>query len=144
MEIQVETITVQRLPKLSEGKYYTQSADVEIQNRVVSNDYIWLACNSTPDDWKIITQEEADEIIRLQEEFNKEHNIVPQTIVKEIKEVISNNQKVKENGKKQMTKKEINMLICDIEKEMREAAKKLDFERATELRDILFEIKNEI
>ena len=72
MEIQVETITVQRLPKLSEGKYYTQSADVEIQNRVVSNDYIWLACNSTPDDWKIITQEEADEIIRLQEEYNKE------------------------------------------------------------------------
>lgn len=72
MEIQVETITVQRLPKLSEGKYYTQSADVEIQNRVVSNDYIWLACNSTPDDWKIITQEEANEIIRLQEEYNKE------------------------------------------------------------------------
>lgn len=72
MEIQVEKIIVERLPKLSEGKYYTQSADVEIQNRVVSNDYIWLACNSTPDDWKIITQEEANEIIRIQEEYNKE------------------------------------------------------------------------
>lgn len=72
MEIQVEKIIVERLPKLSEGKYYTQSADVEIQNRIVSNDYIWLACNSTPDDWKIITQEEADEIIRLQEEYKNQ------------------------------------------------------------------------
>ena len=72
MEIQVEKIIVERLPKLSEGKYYTQSADVEIQNRVVSNDYIWLACNSTPDDWKIISQEEADAIKAEQERLVNE------------------------------------------------------------------------
>ena len=75
MEIQVEKIIVERLPKLSEGKYYTQSADVEIQNRIVSNDVIWLACNSTADDWKIINQEEADAIKAEQERLaNEEMN----------------------------------------------------------------------
>lgn len=72
MEIQVEKIIVERLPKLSEGKYYTQSGEVEIQDRIVSNDYIWLACNSTKDDWKIITQEEADLIISEQNKLNEE------------------------------------------------------------------------
>jgi hypothetical protein len=71
MEIQVEKIIVERLPKLSEGKYYTQSADVKIQNRVLSNGPVWLSCNSTPDDWKIITQEEANQILVEQEQFNK-------------------------------------------------------------------------
>ena len=72
MEIKVEVIQVERLPKLSEGLFYTQSGEVEIQNRIVSNDYIWLACNSTKDDWKIITQEEADAIKAEQERLANE------------------------------------------------------------------------
>ena len=72
MEIKVEVIQVERLPKLPEGLFYTQSGEVEIQNRIVSNDYIWLACNSTKDDWKIITQEEADLIISEQNKLNEE------------------------------------------------------------------------
>lgn len=72
MEIKVEVIQVERLPKLSEGLFYTQSGEVEIQNRIVSNDYIWLGCNSTKDDWKIITQEEADAIIAEQEKLVNE------------------------------------------------------------------------
>lgn len=67
MEIQEEIIQVKRLPIPPEGYYYTQSADVEIQNRVVSNDVIWLACNSTKDDWKLINKEEADAIKAEQE-----------------------------------------------------------------------------
>lgn len=74
MEIQVEKIIVERLPKLTNGKYYTQSANVEIQNKVITNDYIWLARNSTPDDWKIITQEEADEIKAEQERIANEQS----------------------------------------------------------------------
>lgn len=69
MEIQVETIVVNKLLKLSDGYFYTQSGEVEIQDRILSDGPMWLSCNSTPDDWKIITQEEADEIIRLQEEY---------------------------------------------------------------------------
>lgn len=74
MEIQVEKIIVDRLPKLANGLYYTQSADVEIQNRIVSNDYIYLACNSTKDDWKIIDQAEADAIKAEQEKLAEEQS----------------------------------------------------------------------
>jgi len=79
---------------------------------------------------------------KIQEEYNKKHNIIPTTIIKDIKEVVSNKKEaIKEE--KEMTKKEKQELIETIEKEMREAAKNLDFERAMELRDILFEYKSE-
>ena len=79
---------------------------------------------------------------KIQEEYNKEHNIIPKTIIKDIREVISNVDE-KKDKKKKMTKKELAFEIDRIEQEMREAAKNLDFERAMELRDILFEIKSE-
>ena len=72
MEIQVEKVIIDKLPKLPEGYFYTQAEEVEIQNRTLSEGPVWLACTATPDDWKIISKEEADEIIRLQEEHNKE------------------------------------------------------------------------
>ena len=78
----------------------------------------------------------------IQEEYNKEHNIVPKTIIKEIREVISNTDQVKGKEKK-LTKKEIMKNMDMIEQEMREAAKNLDFERAMELRDILFEMRSQ-
>lgn len=75
MEIKVEEIIVNRLRKLPEGYFYTQSADVEIQDRVLSNGPVWLSCNSTEDDWKIINQEEADIIKAKQERLvNEEMN----------------------------------------------------------------------
>ncbi len=79
----------------------------------------------------------------IQEQYNKKHGIVPKTIVKEIKEVISN-QIVKKDNKKKLSKKETLDMIIKIEEEMKLAAKNLDFERAMELRDILFELKGEI
>ena len=42
-----------------------------------------------------------------------------------------------------MSKKEKNIMMINVEKEMKDAAKNLDFERAMELRDILFEMKSE-
>ena len=81
---------------------------------------------------------------RRKEEYNKEHNIIPKTISKEIREVISNTDiKADKGKKKKMTKKELALEIDKIEQEMREAARNLDFERAMELRDILFEIKSQ-
>ena len=76
----------------------------------------------------------------IQEEFNKKHNIVPKTIIKEIKEVVSNEVEKKAENKK-MSKKESMEIMATIEEEMKQAAKNLDFERAMELRDILFEMK---
>lgn len=80
---------------------------------------------------------------RIQEEYNEAHGITPKTIEKEIRELISNideeNGKSKKNQKQD--KKELLKTITEIEEEMRKAAKELDFERAMELRDILFEMK---
>lgn len=75
----------------------------------------------------------------IQEHYNKEHNIVPKTIIKEIKDVVSN--EIKEEKKKKMSAKDKQKMILQIEEEMKEAASKMDFERAMELRDILFELK---
>ena len=91
-------------------------------------------------------QEAMDETNRrrkIQEAYNKEHNIIPQTIQKEIREVITNtDEKGNKKEKKKMTKKELAITMDNIEQEMREAARNLDFERAMELRDILFEMKS--
>ena len=78
----------------------------------------------------------------IQEKYNEEHNITPTTIKKEIREVISNVDTVKGKKTKKPSKKEQALLIETIEEEMREAARNLDFERAMELRDILFEMKS--
>ena len=78
---------------------------------------------------------------KIQEEYNNENHIIPQTIKKEIRDVVSNNKKVETKTIKKMTKEEKLNLITQIEIEMKEAAKNLEFERATELRDILFELK---
>ena len=84
-------------------------------------------------------KEAIDETSRrrsIQEKYNKEHHIIPKTIKKNISEVISNIDKSKMKQKTYSKNK-----IEELEKEMREAAKNLDFERAMELRDIIFEIK---
>ena len=74
----------------------------------------------------------------IQEEYNKIHGITPKTIIKDIKEVVTN----EVTGKKpKLSKKERVLQIEQIEKEMREAAAAMDFERAMELRDIYFELK---
>lgn len=74
----------------------------------------------------------------IQEEYNKVHGITPKTIIKDIKEVVTN----EVTGKKpKLSKKERVLQIEQIEKEMREAAAAMDFERAMELRDIYFELK---
>ena len=78
----------------------------------------------------------------IQNEYNKKHGIIPKTIVKEIQEVISNNKEIEEKETTQMSKNEKKLLMERIEKEMRDAAARLDFERATELRDILFELRS--
>ena len=77
----------------------------------------------------------------IQDQYNKEHNIVPKTIIKEVRDLISNN--IDTNIKQEkLTKQQSKELIKNIEEQMQEAAKELDFERAMQLRDILFEMKS--
>jgi excinuclease ABC subunit B len=86
----------------------------------------------------------------IQEAYNRKHGIVPQTVKKEIRDVIRATYAAEEKetydtkpSYSKMTKKEREKLIADLEKEMKEAAKALDFERAAQLRDIIFELKAE-
>ena len=80
---------------------------------------------------------------KIQDDYNKKHGIIPKTIIKSIREVISNNDNndlENRKNKRENPKKTIEML----EKEMKEAAKMLDFERAMEIRDAIFELKLDI
>ena len=78
----------------------------------------------------------------IQMQFNEENNIIPKTIIKAIPEIVSNNLERKAEKEEHLSKYEKEKLINEIEKAMLEAAKNLDFERATELRDILFEMRS--
>lgn len=80
--------------------------------------------------------------------YNEENGIVPQTIIKPIHEVVRSKETQEMTAKymskkAKMGKKDREKMMVGIEKEMREAAKVLDFERAAELRDILIELRGE-
>lgn len=79
----------------------------------------------------------------IQIKYNKEHNIIPKTIKKKIMDVVTVNDEVSEKTRKRTIKdvKETQKIIKGLEEEMQKAAKELDFERAMELRDIIFEMK---
>ena len=82
---------------------------------------------------------------RIQQAYNEKHHIIPQTIHKDVREVISNVDVDKtKQPKKKMSKQEKLAELEQLEAEMKEAAKNLDFERAMELRDALFELKSDI
>lgn len=85
---------------------------------------------------------------QIQDAYNKEHHIIPKTIQKEIRDAITGletQESVRDMAKKgkKASKKEKKVLIEDLEKQMKQAAKELDFERAMELRDIIIELRGE-
>ncbi|WP_312092722.1 excinuclease ABC subunit UvrB [Niallia sp.] len=86
----------------------------------------------------------------IQEKYNEEHGIIPQTIQKGIRDSIRATQAAEEPEEyatsvklDKLTKKEKETMIAQMENEMKEAAKALNFERAAELRDLLLELKAE-
>ncbi|PID14107.1 excinuclease ABC subunit B [Sporosarcina sp. P34] len=95
--------------------------------------------------------DETERRREIQIAYNEEHDITPTTIVKPIRELIRATQVAEEtesylqkvtNGKK-LSKDEKGLLLIKLEKEMKDAAKALDFERAAELRDTVIELKAE-
>ncbi|PRO65605.1 excinuclease ABC subunit UvrB [Alkalicoccus urumqiensis] len=88
----------------------------------------------------------------IQKQYNEEHGITPQTIQKQIPELIKATfaaeeeetyEAVEKAPKKKLSKKEREKVIERMELEMKQAAKDLDFERAAELRDVVLELKAE-
>ena len=92
--------------------------------------------------------EETKRRRKIQDAYNKEHNIIPTTIHKEIRdairgqEVIDDAASLVKKGRK-ASKKDKQVMIHELEKQMKDAAKILDFERAMELRDIIMEFQGE-
>ena len=81
---------------------------------------------------------------RIQQEYNEKHGITPHTVVKGIRDVIEIGKKEKGEGKqKKLGKKEKEALIERLTKEMKDAAKRLDFEEAAYIRDRIKEIREE-
>jgi excinuclease ABC subunit B len=82
---------------------------------------------------------------KLQLAFNEANNVVPVTIQKDIRDKISIKEELIEEPKdyQKLTKKDREKMIKDFENEMKVAAKNLNFERAAELRDLIFELKAE-
>ena len=78
----------------------------------------------------------------IQEKYNLDNNITPKTIIKEIPELISNEVEKQVEKEEKLSKKERLDLIDRLTKEMKSAASNLDFERAMELRDIIFDLEN--
>ena len=84
---------------------------------------------------------------KIQIKYNEKHGIVPKTIIKPIHDIVRSKE-TKEMAAKYLKKKKLpakqkEKMIQELEQEMKEAARTLDFERAAQLRDILFEMKGE-
>lgn len=83
----------------------------------------------------------------IQQKYNHEHGITPQTIKKSIRAVIEATKVAEDEGAYagksplELTKKELSEYVKKLEKEMKEAAKDLQFERAAQLRDLVFEYR---
>ncbi len=97
-----------------------------------------------------IAIEETERRREIQEEYNREHGITPQTIQKSVRDLISISKEIAqkdlqfEKDPESMSKKELEKLVADIEKKMKKAAAELDFETAAELRDRMIELKKQI
>ncbi len=90
---------------------------------------------------------------KIQMAYNKEHGVTPQTIIKPIRDAISVTKTTEDSGSKddfvesdfeQMSKKDQGNMLARLTEEMRDAAKKLDFEQAATLRDTIMELKAQI
>ena len=108
-----------------------------------SNGRVIMYADTISESMKIAIDETARRR-KIQEEYNQEHGIIPKTIIKEIRDLISNeDETTKKEHKEKMSKKEKTDLIDKLTKEMNSAARNLEFERAMELRDIIFELESE-
>src|SRR5699024_1756781 len=99
-----------------------------------------------------VAMDETERRREIQQAFNEEHNITPVTIQKEVRGLIkatvaAEEETAYEEGRlanySKLNKQEKAEMIDQLEEEMRLAAKQLDFEKATELRDVIFELKVE-
>ena len=132
-----------------EGFLRSETSLIQTIGRAARNSeskVIMYADNITKSMNKAIKETERRREIQIK--YNEEHGITPQTIIKEVREVIEatkvSEEKVeyKVEGAKKVSEKDKKKLIKKYTEEMMEAAKNLQFERAAELRDIINDLKS--
>ncbi|CEI81213.1 UvrABC system protein B [Oceanobacillus oncorhynchi] len=135
-----------------EGFLRSERSLIQTMGRAARNEQgkvIMYADKMTDSMQKAIDETERRRMV--QQEYNEKHGITPQTIRKEVRDVIQatiaaeapETYESEAKQMKKMTKKEKQKVIENMEKEMKQAAKNLDFEKAAELRDVLLELKAE-
>ena len=97
-----------------------------------------------------IALDETQRRREMQEQYNKEHGITPQTIKKAVRDLISISKSIAkeelqmEKDPESMSREELEKLIGDVQKQMKKAAAELNFEAAAELRDRMIELKKHL
>ncbi len=132
-----------------EGFLRSERSLVQTIGRAARNEngeVIMYADNMTESMEKAITETNRRRSIQIA--YNEAHGITPHTVKKNVSEAIHGVETQEMASKyiqkhNKMTKKDKKTMIADLEAEMKEAAKQLDFERAAQLRDMIFEIKSE-
>ena len=145
-----EVSTICILDADKEGFLRSERSLIQIIGRAARNEHgkvIMYGDNITMSMQKAI--DETNRRRNIQKQYNLDNNITPKTIIKEIKEPQTLSIKAelvdkhKDKGSK-LTKKALEELINSLTKDMKEAAKNLDFEQAANLRDMILELKAEI
>ena len=126
-----------------EGFLRSETSLVQTIGRAARNEngeVIMYADSVTPSMERAITETERRR--KIQEQYNSEHNIIPRTIKKDVRDVIEITSKdVLDDKNKRMTAKERRVLIDKLTREMKEAARMLEFEHAAFLRDKIKELE---
>lgn len=128
-----------------EGFLRSERSLIQIVGRAARNEHgrVIMYANRITDSMKKAINE-TDRRRAIQEAYNLENGIVPKTIIKDIREPLKiKDRTIKVNKEGKLTRSEKEQYIKEIDKEMRKAAKELDFERAAELRDILIELRGD-
>jgi len=134
-----------------EGFLRSETSLIQTVGRAARNaegHVIMYADNMTDSMRKAI--EETQRRREIQQKYNEEHGITPQTIKKAVRDLISISKEIAqeevrfEKDPESMTKKELEKLIADVQKKMQKAAADLNFEAAAELRDKMVELKRHL
>lgn len=129
-----------------EGFLRSTTSLIQIIGRAArnANGKVIMYADSVTDSMK----EAIDETARrrkIQEAYNEENGIIPTTIIKEVRPPLSNSESQEEKVHKALSshasRSEVEKQIKELTKEMKQAAKEYDFERAAEIRDVILEIK---
>ncbi len=132
-----------------EGFLRSQRSLIQTIGRAARNEHgeVYMYADTITDSMRIAI-EETERRRKIQEAYNTEHGITPHTVVKKVDEVIRGKETKEMSAKYMMKKNKVSKkdkaaLLENMRNEMKDAAAHLDFERAAELRDMIYELQSE-